>query len=342
MDENDTRQRLTQITDPGHFEKLATAVLREEDALCRRLAHVGVNAEGKTIRSPVDAIVYTSVDGQRNMLAVHHTTCRLRDLRRKWLSDPDSDLQKTLGELRALREKTPDLGATLILTTNKDPAVKLVHEVEKAGREEGIEIRVWAGSALAHFLDFDPKGQWIRRTFLGVDPTRLSEESLSELSVLCVESAPLLDDPERWVDRDVDEKLRNRAESRVQFVLGESGVGKTVACLKCLQRHVQAGGYGLVMTDEVLGTSLTIEDAVERTLRNLQADPGRRRGERSAVADIRERAVSSRHRGHQPVGAAGAPCRNVGGLERARDDGKGSPWLAHIVPGLASNDSAGQ
>ena len=270
MDENDTRQRLTQITDPGHFENLATAVLREEDAHCRRLAHVGVNEEGKTVSSPVDGIVYTSVGGRRHMLAVHHTTCRLKDLRGKWLSDPDSDLHKTLGELRAQREKTPGLGATLILTTNKEPAVGLVHEVERAGREAGIEIRVWAGSALAHFLDFDPKGQWIRKTFLGVDLTHLSEKSLSELSVRSFRSVPLLDDPERWVDRDVDEKLRNRVEGRVQFVLGESGVGKTVACVKCLQRHVQAGGFGFVVTDEVLRTSVTIEDAVERTLRNLQ------------------------------------------------------------------------
>ena len=270
MVQNETRQRLTQITDPGHFEQLATAVLREAEALCHRIVHVGINSEGKTVRSPVDGIMYTSVDGQRHMLAVHHTTCRQSNLRGKWLRDPDSDLHKTQRELKAQREKTPELGATLILTTNKDPAVELVHEVERAGRETGIEIRVWAGSALAHFLDFNPKGQWIRKTFLGVGPTHLSKESLSELSVHCVESALLQDNPEQWVDRAIDEKLRNRVEGRIQFVLGESGVGKTVACLKCLQRHVQAGGYGLVVTDEVLSTSLTVEDAIERTLRNLQ------------------------------------------------------------------------
>ena len=181
-DKNDTRQRLAQITDAGHFEKLATAVLREEDAHCRRLAHVGVNAEGKTVKSPVDGIVYTSVDGQRHMLAVHHTTCRIGDLRRKWLTDPDSDLHKTLGEVRAQSKATPELGATLILTTNKEPAVQLIHDVETAGRKAGIEVKVWPGSALAHFLDFGPKGQWLRKTFLGFDPTRLSKELLGVLT----------------------------------------------------------------------------------------------------------------------------------------------------------------
>ena len=270
MDQHDTRQLLTQITDAGHFETLATAVLREKEDLCRRIAHVGVNAEGETVKSPVDGIVYTSTDGQRHMLAVHHTTCGRGELRRKWLSEPDGDLPKTLVELRAQREKTAELGATLILTTNKEPAVDLIHDVEAASREAGIEIKIWAGSALAHFLDFDPKGQWIRKTFLGVDPTHLSEESLRDLSAGSVGSAMLVDDPETWVDRDVDEKLTNRYERRVQFVLGDSGVGKSVACLKCLHQHVKAGGFGLVVTDDVLGTSLTVEDAVERTLRNLQ------------------------------------------------------------------------
>ena len=157
----------------------------------------------------------------------------------------------------------------MILTTNKEPAVGLVHDVESAGRAERIEIKVWAGSALAHFLDFEPKGQWIRKTFLGVEPNHLSEESLGELSLRSVGSVPLLDDPERWIDRDIDEKLRSSAEGRVQFVLGESRVGKTVACLKCLQQHVQAGGFGLVMTDEVVRRSLTVGDAIEHTLRNL-------------------------------------------------------------------------
>ena len=240
--EFDTRQRLARITDAGHFEKLATAVLRQDEPNLRRLAHVGVNPEGKTVKSPVDGIVYTSVDGQRHMLAVHHTTCRIEGLRNKWLSDPESDLRKTLRELATQRTYSPELGATLILTTNKEPAVQLIHDVETAGRKAGIEIKVWPGSALAHFLDVHPQGQWIRKNFLGVEPTRLSKELLHALSVRSVELAPLQDDPERWVEREVDAKLRNRVAHRVQFVIGNSGVGKSVACLKCLQQHVQAGG----------------------------------------------------------------------------------------------------
>lgn len=272
MDENDTRRRLTEITDPGDFEKLATAVLREDDAHYRLLAHVGVNAKGKTVKSPVDGIVYTSVDGQRHMLAVHHTICEARELRRKWLGGADSDVTKTIDELTAQRDKNPDLGATLILATNREPATGLIHDVESAGQKAGIEVRIWTGSTLAHFLDFNPKGQWIRKTFLGVEPNHLSRAELSELSLRSIDLVPLLDDPKYWVDRYVDEKLRNSKENRVLFVLGESGVGKTVACLKCLEEHVRAGGYGLVLTDEVVRNSWSLEDAVERTLHNLQPE----------------------------------------------------------------------
>ena len=268
--ESNTRQRLAEITDAGQFEELATAVLREADERCRRVAHVGVNAAGRTIKAPVDGIVYISAAGERHLLAVHHTTSGKEALRGKWLSGPDSDLKKTLRELTAQRETAPDLGATLILTTNNEPGVQLLHDVEKAGREAGIEVKVWSGSALAHFLDVDPQGQWIRKTFLGVVPTRLSNELLGELSARSVALAPLPDDPERWVEREVDAKLRNGVLDRVQFVLGNSGAGKSVACLKCLQQHVQGGGFGLVVTEGVVESSLTVEEAIDGTLRSLQ------------------------------------------------------------------------
>ena len=270
MDDNDTRRRLSTITDPGYFEKLATAVLREADEHFRRFAHVGVNDQGKTLRSPVDGIVYESIGGRRHMLAVHHTTCALRDLRRKWLTDTDSDLCKTLREVSAQRDATPELEATLILTTNKEPPVELIHDVDRTGREAGVDIRVWSSSALAHFLDIEPRGQWIRRAFFGVDPLHLSEQLLSELSVLSVRLAPLPDDPRLWIDREIDTNLKSRLDDPLQFVLGDSGVGKSVACRKCLEQHIQAGGFGLIITDEVLAASLTVEDAIERMLRSLQ------------------------------------------------------------------------
>ena len=269
MDSTKTERRLAQITDTGQFEKLAMAVLRADDPRFRDTVHVGVNEEGKTVPGPVDGIGYIWIDGKRHMLAVHHTTRRRKDLPSKWLSDPESDINKTLLELDQQRQEDPDLGATLVLTTNREPSTQLVHDVVTAGHDARMEIRVLGVSALAHFLDFDPRGQRIRSAFLGIEPTSVSEELLRELSERSVESAPV-EDTQLWVGRDVVQELGNRATKGLHVVLGQSGVGKTVACLLCLQRHVEDGGFGLVVDDDVLSASVSIDEVVDRTLRKLQ------------------------------------------------------------------------
>ena len=267
MDNNNTRRRLDEITDAGLFEKLATAVLREQDPRCRHLAHVGVNAEGRTVKSPSDAIVYISDEGQSRMMVVHHTTCQRRGLRRKWLADPQSDFEKTLQAFRNQRKRIVDLRATLILTTNREPQEDLVHEIQAAGHEAGMDIEIYTGSDIAHFLDAEPRGQWLRRKYLGVAQTQLSGKLLYKLSVKSIEEG--LPDTESWVQRDFDEQLADHSRAPVSFIVGESGMGKTVACLKCLESHIGDDGFGLLITAEVLGESRTLADAVDTTLREL-------------------------------------------------------------------------
>ena len=138
-----------------------------------------------------------------------------------------------------------------------------------------VTKRAWrfaylAGSTLANFLDFHATGQWIRASFLGVEPTRLSAELLEELCVRSVENAPMVDEADLWVERQIDERLARHGREPVGFIVGESGSGKTVACIRCLRGHVNEGGFGLLLTDEVLRESVSIEDAVDRALRELQ------------------------------------------------------------------------
>lgn len=270
MNENETRRKLEKITDPGLFEKLSHAVLREDDNRCRRLAQTGVNVDGKTVKGTLDGVVYLDLNGKRHMLAVQHTTCRASDLRRKWLHESNGDVAKTVQEFKRGKKDNPNLGGTLILTTNREPPQSLLHDVELASQSEGLEVRVYSVSALAHFLDFEPKGQWIRQEFLSIEPTHLSAELLKELSKKSIGFAQVMDDPNMWIDRHFDDEL-GVIEGQLQFVVGESGVGKSIACLKYLQNHVTEGGFGLILTDQVLSKSLTIEDAVERSLKRLQA-----------------------------------------------------------------------
>ncbi|WP_425154673.1 ATP-binding protein [Candidatus Palauibacter sp.] len=260
------------------FEKLATAVLRELDPQYRSLVHVGVNAEGKTVTSPSDAIGYVGDDDSLRMVAVHHTTCRRNDLPRKWLEDPDSDFKKTRRAVGDQRNRIAELRATLIVTTNREPPEGLVHDIYAAGHEASIDIEVYTASTIAHFLDTHPRGQWLRREYLGVTQMLLSEELLRELSQECI-AAVGLPDAESWIQRDFNKQLAIHALSPVTFVVGESGMGKTVACQQCLEDHVEAGGIGLVITDDVVRTSRTLADAVDTTLRELYqplgADEGR-------------------------------------------------------------------
>jgi hypothetical protein len=84
----ETIQKLSAITDEGVFERLATAILRESNSQYRQLAHPGVNVDGKTVKSPVDGIMFVPGADPPHMIAVHHTTCARSDLEKKWLHDP--------------------------------------------------------------------------------------------------------------------------------------------------------------------------------------------------------------------------------------------------------------
>ena len=267
MGNNDTRRRLEQVTDAGLFERLATAVLREMDPRFRRLAHPGVNAEGRTVSSPLDGITYISDHDPPRMVAVHHTTCRRAGLRRKWLEESNGDLPKTLRVFRRRKDRIAELGATLILTTNREPPETLVHDIHAAGHAGGIDVELYTGSAIAHFLDVDPNGQWLRREYLGTAQTQPSHELLRELSLKSIEAES--PDTESWVPRSLDVQLGVQSLAPVSFIVGESGMGKTVACLKCLQDHVAGGGFGLFVSAEVLGESHSVADAIDATLRKL-------------------------------------------------------------------------
>jgi hypothetical protein len=139
----ETTQRLDAITDAGFFERLATAVLRDAVPEYRSLVHTGVNAEGKTIKSPIDGITIVSSGSSVHLIAVHHTICELDGLERKWLLDPATvkvrkqtstrpapgDLLKTAEVFAVEKEKLASLKGTLVLTTNRDPGEGLVRRV---------------------------------------------------------------------------------------------------------------------------------------------------------------------------------------------------------------------
>ena len=193
MSKTSTAVALESFSDVGKFEKLASAVLRRTRADCRSLSHTGVNAEGKAIKDPVDGLVFLQDQIPFRAVFVHHTTTLLEDLESKWLHDsstvkprgkskrptqPDGDVIKTAKVAENLRETYPDLKVTLILTTNREPNSSLQTATVAEGNRLGLNIEFLTHSILEDFLDNEPKGQWLRSTYLGIEQELLSTELL--------------------------------------------------------------------------------------------------------------------------------------------------------------------
>lgn len=282
---SETIRALSQITDAGLFERLATAVLRQAvPALYGNLTHPGMNVDGKTVKSPVDGIAFVAGEHPLHMVAAHHASGIGEDLRKKWLHDPSTvmprkkgtiptappgDVVKTLSIVETERRRTPGLRVTLVLTTNREPPEDLTRDVAAEANRFGITIDIWSCSRIAHHLDNDPDGQWLRKSFLGVEQTRLSKQLLHEFSHASLAALPLMVREEDLVCRELDYVVANQSSRPVAFLVGESGLGKTIACFKYLKSHIEAGGCGLVLTQETLAAHRTLDQSLDAELRKF-------------------------------------------------------------------------
>ena len=242
-----------------------------------------MNPAGKTVKSPVDGINFVPGAEPPHMITAHHTTAARGDLERKWLHDPatvkarpgaqptmpSGDIIKTAALLDEERKRLPPLRGTLALTTNQEPSQELVRDAHACGVARGLQIDIWSVSRLAHFLDNNPSGQWLRQQYLGIDQQRLSKELLGKLSRESLEAHRPNPDPNAWVSRKLDRVIGEEEHRDVLFVIAESGLGKSVACYKKLAQHIASGGFGLILQHQTLASALTVEQAIDAALRQL-------------------------------------------------------------------------
>lgn len=270
-----TIKALAELTDEGQFERMALSILQHAEPLCAALSQQGVNAAGKTRKSPIDNIGFVRSAAPPHMVVIHHTTCVERDLRGKWMAGADGgdaarlgDIIKTANIVIEERQRTPGLVATLFLTTNREPAEKLVRDATALGATYGLTVDIWSRVRLARVLDLDAVGQSIRRTYLGIAEAILSPALLAELSrgSLATMAPPAV--TSAWIGRDLDRQL---VQSRrpVSFIIGESGSGKTVACLRTMGHWIAGGGYALILTEDIVELAASLNAAVLEALRRL-------------------------------------------------------------------------
>jgi hypothetical protein len=282
MNHSPSVSQLAKLTDSGLFELLASSILRRYEPSCKNLIHTGINAQGKTVKSPLDGVTFVEGENPPHLIAVHHTICSERELENKWLHEPTTvrpkkdkptapagDFVKTVAIVKEIRSKYPELKATLILTTNQEPSEALVREINLLATSEQIELRILSRSVLADYLDNYPDGQWYRRQYLGIEQERLSPDLLDKLCRKSLQINRPPDTKEAWIERELDETLSHLVANQIKFLVAHSGMGKTVACYKWISAHLDNGGFGLFIPHDVIAESLTLEQAINITLRKL-------------------------------------------------------------------------
>jgi len=278
-----TAKKLETLTDSGRFEELANAVLRMAEQDYKGIISTGCNTEGKTVKSPVDGIYFAPDKSSTKAIVVHHSICARGDLEKKWLHDnsakklrttPDGDVIKTINWSKKVCKEIPNIQITLVLTTNRIPSDSSICRVRAKCGDHKINVEFWDNSRISCYLDNNPDGQWLRKKYLEIEQERLSEDLLREISEKSIEEykssifvkckSALVN---RKLDKDLSQKIKN-ANSSLILLVAESGFGKSIACFRLLQNHINSGGYGIHIPHEMLSDNcVTFDSIIENRLR---------------------------------------------------------------------------
>jgi RecA/RadA recombinase len=263
-----TAKQLAELTDPGVFERIATAVLRaHEPETYDSVLHVGINAQGKTVKAPLDNVGFVHVDGTLKLVGAAHTIATKDALRRKWLhnpafprtgpSAPAGDLVKAIDILNREKQTRPGLAMKFALTTNRDDFTETMSEAQRLADQHHVALDFWPGSRIAHVLNFTAVGQAIREYYLGTGPTLLSREKLREVGLQSVAD----ERPGTSISRGPT------SFSGHMLLAGDPGMGKTTMALQLLASAQADGRAALVVKAQTAAESVTLAEAVSKTLR---------------------------------------------------------------------------
>jgi len=188
-------------------------------------------------------------------------------LRGKWLTDMDSDFNKALKIYQSEVAKKIVSGATLILTSSHEPSEDLVRDLHAAAIN-GLEIDIWSASRIADFLDLDAEGRWIRHAEFGVPQERLSLSLLSDLCLKTWQNNLANINHDALIARQFDSALEDFHKSLrgTGFIIGDSGTGKSVACVRLAKNAIAHGQFILLMPHRILEESSTLSQALSKLL----------------------------------------------------------------------------
>lgn len=184
-----TLKKLATI-DESDFETLVARYLRQRDPQLKGLIQTGINAEGKSIKCPVDGVLYIPSDPPI-LVYVAVTVFEMGSgLRRKWLGGPKGkqpepgDIKRAEDQFTEFEKKVLGAKRKLYLATNRplENNTDLYTEAVARCKASNIEVEIIEASQLVGFLDQDPEGLYLRQEFLGIDAGRLSESLLRQIA----------------------------------------------------------------------------------------------------------------------------------------------------------------
>jgi hypothetical protein len=293
-----TAEALEGMTDAGMFEILATRALRELATDCRAVAHIGVNAQGKTIANPVDGFCLVPGSNPPRYVMTAFATTTEDALERKWLFDhataprakkataaDDGDLIKAAKQATSIRANEPSATFAVHLCTNRRLELDLMKTVYAAAAKLGVTAVFLDQSRLRDFLDTKPEGQWLRKEHLRIEADQLSLSLMKELSNRSQElyAAEIMLPARTEIvaigqAADVRRGLGD-ASNPLRLLVGPSGAGKSVLAHEVLGSIIREGGIGLWLPSEVVAESVALKDAIDRTVRAIYPSLGARAGE---------------------------------------------------------------
>ncbi len=282
-----TAEALEKLTDRGKFEVLAARVLRKAERTYVGIIELGTNAAGETIVSPIDGFCKVPNSEPPHFVLIEHTTEDRKRLRSKWLDPQKGDLIKACSEAKQFRETMAKAKFTIVLSTNQrmpsENNSSLLRDVHNYAGRHKVELDIWELSRYADFLDTNGDGQWLRKEHLGISAEILSKDLLKQIcnTSLALYKKNQYSKPENWIERELGEQLfanqfvffdsseKSRTETEenqnsLVFLVGDSGFGKSAFAYQFLRKQLSEQRLGLFIPDEVIETSISIEDALEQ------------------------------------------------------------------------------
>lgn len=303
-----TAEKLEEIADTARFEIIAVRALRESKPGCAGIIHLGINAQGKTIRGPVDGFWLVPGSSPPHYIFAACATTARDKLEQKWLAigSPRSkkkkrgtsnqetgDLIKAAEEAASLRPVDSTARFGVYLCTNRRLDNQLMQKVYATAKRLDVEVDFLEQSQLIQFLDSNPVGQWLRQEYLGIKADLLSRPLLEIISRSSLQEYPakLLTPSEFTVSTSAAEAYKDlqRPNVSIHFLMGPSGAGKSVVAWELFRRHAEKQGIAIWIPALIVERSAFLTDAIRSVLQWLHPRLGETAGhEALTIATVEE------------------------------------------------------